>query len=66
MTKLRTYFITFLMLFCALQSSAQADKLRNTPDTLSISFIGDVMMHSRQLEYDHKEFLAEISNDLKK
>ena len=66
MTKLRTYFITFLMLFCALHSSAQADKLRNTPDTLSISFIGDVMMHSRQLEYDHKEFLAEISDDLKK
>lgn len=66
MTIPRTYFVTFLMLFCALQSSAQADKLRNTPDTLSISFIGDVMMHSRQLQYNHNQFLQDIAEDLKK
>lgn len=29
-------------------------------DTVSISFIGDVMMHSRQMEYDFTEFLSRL------
>lgn len=30
-------------------------------DTVSVLIIGDVMMHSRQLEYDHRPFLSSIS-----
>ena len=33
-------------------------------DTLSIAIIGDVMMHSKQLEYDCKPFLSMIKEDL--
>lgn len=31
-----------------------------TPDTVEVSFIGDVMMHARQLEYDYRDFLSEL------
>ncbi len=34
-------------------------------DTVSIIVIGDVMMHSRQLEYDHREFLEGIAPSLR-
>lgn len=29
-------------------------------DTVSMLFLGDIMMHSRQLAYDSKEFLKEV------
>jgi len=35
-----------------------------SPDTVSVIFIGDVMMHSRQLEYDWSYFLAPIKDRL--
>ncbi len=31
--------------------------VRNAADTVSIILLGDVMMHSRQMEYDHRPFL---------
>lgn len=34
-------------------------------DTVSVFIIGDVMMHSRQLEYDHRPFLSSISHRMK-
>ena len=40
--------------------------LRNAPDTVTLYIIGDVMMHSRQLEYDHHSFLSRISHKLGK
>ncbi len=33
----------------------------NRSDTVSMVFIGDVMMHSRQLQYDSGEFLRELA-----
>ena len=36
-----------------------------TKDTVTLAIIGDVMMHSRQLEYDCREFLSGISGLLK-
>jgi len=35
-------------------------------DTITLTVIGDIMMHSRQLEYDHRVFLSGISDDLLK
>ena len=43
-----------------------ARPLAPDPDTLSIIIIGDVMMHSRQLEHDHRTFLREIAPALQK
>lgn len=40
--------------------------LRSSADTVEMIIIGDVMMHSKQLEYDYHEFLKEISPALKK
>lgn len=37
----------------------------HTKDTVTLAIIGDVMMHSRQLEYDCREFLSGISGLLK-
>ncbi len=34
-------------------------------DTVSVTIIGDVMMHSRQLEYDYREFLEGIAPSLR-
>lgn len=36
------------------------------PDTVTVAVIGDVMMHARQLEYDHHPFLERISPALRK
>ena len=33
---------------------------RAAPDTVSITFIGDVMMHSNQLKYDYDAFFSEL------
>ena len=35
------------------------------PDTVNIAVIGDVMMHARQLECDHRTFLAPLSGALR-
>ena len=35
------------------------------PDTVTVAIIGDVMMHARQLEYDHHPFLERISGALR-
>lgn len=34
--------------------------LQRAPDTVSVTFIGDVMMHARQLEYDCTRFLEPV------
>lgn len=38
--------------------------LFDKPDTVSIMVIGDVMMHTKQLQYDYNNFLAPIRNHL--
>lgn len=35
--------------------------LRSACDTVSVFIIGDVMMHSRQMDFDHRRFLSEIA-----
>lgn len=65
MSMLRTYFITFIVLLSCFLAEAQSKGLKNTPDTLSISFIGDIMMHTKQLDYDYSKFLTNIADDLK-
>lgn len=42
-----------------------AKPLGHGVDTASVVIIGDVMMHSRQLEYDHREFLQGIAPALR-
>lgn len=39
--------------------------LKNTPDTVSVHIIGDVMMHSKQFPRDHKLFLKYISESMR-
>lgn len=36
--------------------------LRTSRDTVSVMIIGDVMMHTRQLQHDHEPFLKHISH----
>lgn len=38
--------------------------IESLDDTVSVFIIGDVMMHSRQLQYDHRSFLASISHKM--
>ena len=35
---------------------------RAAPDTVSVTFIGDVMMHSNQLKYDYDGFFSELES----
>lgn len=55
-----------LLLFLSIRAMAQWDyeipfpKPLYADDTVTVSFIGDVMMHSRQLEYDCHDFLSGI------
>ncbi|MCR5827545.1 MAG: CapA family protein, partial [Bacteroidales bacterium] len=37
----------------------------NAPDTVSVIVIGDVMMHAKQLERDHRTFLREVAPALR-
>ncbi|MCR4824074.1 MAG: CapA family protein [Bacteroidales bacterium] len=39
--------------------------IRNAPDTVSIVIIGDVMMHAKQLERDHRTFLEQVAPALR-
>lgn len=56
----------FLLLLLCVRAKAQWDyeipfpKPLQKEDTVSVSFIGDMMMHSRQLEYDYHDFLNGI------
>ena len=59
--------ITAALLLASLEAHAQflyrlppAPDLYSPCDTVSIYIIGDVMMHSRQLEYNHRTFLSHI------
>ncbi len=38
--------------------------LQSSSDTVSFLMIGDVMMHSRQMEYDYREFLKDITGTI--
>ena len=38
--------------------------LQPDPDTVSMAIVGDVMMHRRQLEYDHTKFLEPVRHIL--
>jgi len=58
-----------LALTMLLQFNLQFPPARPIPcrsDTLTVTVIGDVMMHSRQLEHDHRTFLKEIAPVLEK
>lgn len=65
MYKLKVLIITSLTLLCT-QARAQWDYTIRPPrpisrtDTVTMSFIGDVMMHARQMEYDFTQFLAPL------
>ncbi len=67
----RLIILFFLLFVSATGANAQFERgipkatpLKTEPDTLSLVFIGDVMMHSKQLEYEHREFLQYISGQL--
>ena len=47
-------------------SIPQARPIPDPADTLEIIVIGDVMMHSKQLQHDHRSFLREITPALRK
>ena len=60
---------TVLMFSLCFQAKAQWDysipfpkPLGQKPDTVSVTFIGDVMMHARQLEFDCREFFSELGD----
>ena len=59
--------ITILVFSLCFPAKAQWDfsipfpkPLEQKPDTVSVTFIGDVMMHARQLEFDYREFFSEL------
>ncbi|MCQ2182034.1 MAG: CapA family protein [Bacteroidales bacterium] len=61
-----------LLLSASISSNAQfkfeipsPKPLYDITDTISFFFIGDVMMHSRQMEYDHHEFLSRIAAEMR-
>ena len=68
-------FMTFIMsLFCLVTASAQ--EIRSEikwfparslymPDTLTICFTGDIMMHSRQMEFDFSGYFKEMEHIFK-
>lgn len=69
-----TAIFTALFLCLSIQSHAQISikyevpfpkAIRDANDTVSLFIIGDVMMHSKQLEHDHTEFLARIAPDMR-
>ena len=71
MTK-RTFIVLALILTASYAANAQilhyipkAKEISTMADTVRISIIGDVMMHSRQLEFDHRGFLKHINHKLK-
>ena len=69
----RIPLIITLLAALALNAGAQtirpcippAEPLDHGTDTAEVTIIGDVMMHSRQLEYDHREFLQGIAPALR-
>lgn len=72
---MQKYAISFLCFLLALLPEARAQfplhlpdarELADECDTVRISFIGDVMMHSKQLEFDSRHFLKHINPLLNK
>lgn len=64
---LRKAAMSLTLLALCLSARAQWDYtipfprgFKEDPDTVSVTFIGDVMMHARQLEYDYRDFLTEL------
>ena len=71
---MRKAFYIFVLLFSLSAGPLKAQikvslpsfgTLHDQTDTLELCVIGDVMMHSRQLEYDCAPFLAELQGTLK-
>lgn len=72
----KSFFIPFILLltFCT-ELSAQwpSEKYRipypkpikNTPDTVSVYIIGDVMMHSKQFTRDHRKFFKYVAGHMR-
>lgn len=65
-----TIILALLLLFPAAAQHIReevppARRIGAGKDSLSISFIGDVMMHTRQLDYDCTRFLEHIGGSLK-
>lgn len=61
-------FLTLLLL-CTLSPKAGDMKkpcfIMGACDTASLVFVGDIMMHAKQLEYDYRSFLEPINDYLK-
>ena len=60
-------FVLVALMFLCQQARAQWNyeipfprPLNEKTDTVCVTFIGDVMMHSRQMDYDYREFLSEL------
>lgn len=69
MLKKLTLFLSAIWLCTALQAQFRYEIPRPKPlcrqsDTVSVFIIGDVMMHSRQMEYDCREFFRDISREI--
>lgn len=61
------FFVIFLLMFLCHPAEAQWNydipfpkPLHETTDTVSVTFIGDVMMHAKQLGYDYRGFFSEL------
>ena len=66
-SRIKTAIFLALALLPGLKAEAQWDysipyprPLHAKPDTVTVSFIGDVMMHAKQLDYDYRDFLSEL------
>ncbi|MCR5002858.1 MAG: CapA family protein [Bacteroidales bacterium] len=64
-------FTTILLVISLFQAEAQVkydlkspEPILQSPDTVSMVFIGDVMMHKKQLDYDYRAFLEPIRTRL--
>lgn len=70
-TMKKTLLLFLLFLVQAFVSQAQIryeipfpQPLEHRKDTFKVFLIGDVMMHSRQMEYDHRYFLNELKAEM--
>lgn len=60
----------FILMCCALAAQEirydipKPEGIVNTDDTLKVYVLGDVMMHSRQMDYDHRFFFRDIVQEM--